>query len=662
MSFLGSRLGQSHTDSSQYRSDIDGLRAIAVLAVVIFHLDKTWFPRGFLGVDLFFVISGFLITRVIWNEALERRFSITDFYRRRVRRLMPALITVLIATSIASALILLPTDLVGYAKSVVSALAFVANIYFWRDTNYFAQASEEKPLLNLWSLSVEEQFYIFFPLLLVLLVRFPRLLLPTIWILTLGSLGTNIYLLKIGGASPAFYLLPSRAWELGAGALVALHAPAIVPRAMASVLRCIAMALIIGGMAYIGPWLKLIPEALPVVFGTALLIWIGAFEKSALGRALAWPLTNFIGQISYSLYLWHWPVIVLAKYSLVRQPHFLELFLMAFTSLCLAVVTWRFVEQPFRKREMPFIRVGIISGLGAAGVTLLAIGLILGQGWPGRLSAEAASINRSVGTHYRCPVSQLQSFGSSRACNLTLRNGDPKSAKVVLVGNSHAQMYAPLISDVLESADVPGMLVPLNACLPMISVNLSANCVTQAKTNLKAIIALPAVDTVIVALDWPVWKLLVQADGTAVDKSPDAALAQAMLTYAEALSPRKVIVVGPIAVPGFNVASVLGRQIRFGITPQAPLSIDRTTFEAKNTAIFGLLGTAPSLILLRPDLVQCNDARCLYVDDGLSFFADSNHLSQHALARFAPIFDEVLKTKTSIEVGPVSPTKSTSDF
>lgn len=622
----------------KYRADIDGLRAVAVLAVVVFHLQHTWFPRGYLGVDLFFVISGYLISQLIWAEAREHRFSIANFYRRRIRRLMPALVTVLLVTSIASAAILLPADLTGYGKSLLAALAFVANIYFWRDTNYFARASEEKPLLHLWTLSVEEQFYIFFPLLLVLLALRPRALLPVLWTLVLASLLANVYLIKIGGASPAFYLLPTRAWELGAGALVALHRPVVLRESLARGLRWAAAALILLGLTYVGPWPRIVPDALPVVIGAAVLILVGAPRTSVLGHFLAHRVTNHFGLISYSLYLWHWPVIVLSSYMLVREPSVAELVAMAVVSYGLAVLTWRTIELPLRDRALPFSRVAWITGTGALISTLAAAAFIWSAGLPARLAPDAAAINRSVGTHFRCPVTQLIPFGASRACDLTLTNRAPDSAEIVLVGNSHAQMYAPLLTAELARAGRAGLLVPLNACLPMPDINISRSCAAKAATNLAAIEALPAVTTVIVALNWPTDRTLVYADGQTVDGRPDAAMADAVMDLAIRLAPRKVVVIGPIDTPGFDIASKLGRQIRFGIEPRSPSAGDAVAFRDRYAALFDRLDTAPGLTFVRPDQVQCDAARCAWVTDGLSLFSDSNHLASPALPLFAPLF------------------------
>ena len=202
---------------TNYRPDIDGLRAVAVLSVIAFHLNPAWLPGGYLGVDIFFVISGYLITNIIWREACEQNFSILRFYERRIRRIMPALLTVLAATSVAALILLLPADLKGFGRSLLATLFFVANIYFWRDTNYFSRTAEDKPLLHMWSLGIEEQFYIVMPFLLAILAfRWRRAAVWFVLAIVLLSFGLNVFANRIGAQNPAFYLLPTRAWELGA--------------------------------------------------------------------------------------------------------------------------------------------------------------------------------------------------------------------------------------------------------------------------------------------------------------------------------------------------------------------------------------------------------------------------------------------------------------
>ena len=212
-------LADSHV--TPYRPDVDGLRAIAVLSVIAFHFSKTALPGGYFGVDMFFVLSGYLITSIIWREISLGEFSVVRFYDRRIRRIAPALLLVLVATTVGATVLLLPMDLIGYARSLLATVAFVANVYFWRDTDYFSRLADEKPLLHMWSLGVEEQFYVLFPLLLLLVASYARKRVTTwITVTVLASLLFNVLLDRVGGALPAFYLLPARAWELGVGALI----------------------------------------------------------------------------------------------------------------------------------------------------------------------------------------------------------------------------------------------------------------------------------------------------------------------------------------------------------------------------------------------------------------------------------------------------------
>ncbi|AJA09000.1 acyltransferase 3 [Sphingopyxis fribergensis] len=621
-----------------YRYDIDGLRALAVASVVIFHLFHNVLPGGYLGVDIFFVISGFLISGIIMRDIEKSRFSISVFYQRRIRRLMPALTIVLIVTSIAGAIILLPADLEGYGKSLIAAIFFVANIYFWRDTDYFSRAAENKPLLHLWSLGIEEQFYIFFPLILFFLARHRSFLLPAIWALTIGSLALNIALLKIGGGIPAFYLLPTRAWELGAGALIALHGPAMLAARTTSGVRVGAFLLMAAGLLYGGEWPSWFPVAIPAVLGAALLIWVGAPQQSATGRLLGLPPVNLTGRISYSLYLWHWPLIVLLKYYLVRDLGLIEGCAVGAAAFAAAFLSYKYVESPFRASTMPFRKVGLYALAGTLLLLAAAALFTVTRGLPDRLDANAASINRSVDTHYRCPVSKLMSFGASRACDLSLDGKDSAAAEVALIGNSHAQMYAPIVERQLRKTGQAGLLIPINSCLPTVSVNVTRECFGAAQANLDALKALPHVKTVIVAFNWPVDKAVVSADGRRVGGDRALAMAHGVEDLAAKLPGRKIIVVGPIAQPGFDIASVLSRQIAFGINPQVASRTAAKPFRAQFAPALSVLAANPRITVIRPDLRQCDAEHCYFVRGGLSLFSDSNHIAAPALPVFEPEF------------------------
>ncbi|MFG1240372.1 acyltransferase family protein [Xanthobacter autotrophicus DSM 597] len=635
-----------------YRPDIDGLRAIAVSAVVIFHVWRDAMPVGFMGVDLFFVLSGFLITKILWRESIADRFSIARFYERRIRRIMPALLVMLLATTVGACFVLLPVDLVGYGKSVVATIFFVANIYFWRDTNYFSRTAEEKPLLHMWSLGVEEQFYIFFPFVIFLLAKFWRRgAVAAVLVLTIASLALNVLAVRAGLTFPAFYLLPTRAWEMGAGAFLALLATPNRPPLSRPLIIAIGVAglvMVIVGIAHRLSALSDIPNALLVVFGTCMVIWSGQFGIAGVGRLLALRPVVFVGLVSYSLYLWHWPIIVFAKYYLVREVNLIEGSLLIAIMFACAVISWRYVERPVRDKTFRVPTLLVWTGAGAAINVGTALVLIAWQGLPWRLNESAARINAAVGTTFRCAVSDHVVVGFSRGCKLNLPSGDPAEAKVVLMGNSHALMYAPVVGSILKEKGLTGLLVMANRCIPSATINFNENCRRLAERYIEDVVRLPA-KVVVVSLNWsPETDGFVDQYGKLFAGTKEQALTAGVSdTIARLEKAGKVVVlVGPIAVPGWDVASVVSRSLAFGRPLEHPDHISVADFRNRYAGVFEHFGGDPSLTLVRPDKIQCDDAHCHYVRDGRSLFADSNHIAQAEL----PLFKAALADGISVAV------------
>lgn len=647
---MHTRVGSADSHLIGYRADVDGLRAIAVISVIAFHLSRSWLPGGYLGVDIFFVLSGYLITLILWREALKGQFSILRFYERRIRRIMPALLLLLFFATIAALALLLPADLIGYGKSMLATIGFVANIYFWRDTDYFSRAAEAKPLLHVWSLGVEEQFYIIFPLLIAVFARFwPRATFPAITLLTLGSLAANCLALRIGGASPAFFLLPTRAWELGAGAMIALLPPSLAPRGTtAGLLGSIgAVAILIGIISPLqtyGP----IPVALPVVIGAMFLISAGQAQQSPVNRLIAAPPLVFVGLISYSLYLWHWPFIVFSQYYLVRDLNIGEIMIAVVGMAICAVVSWRYVERPFRRRVMSARTVCLAAATGAGVLAVIGSALIWSNGLPGRMSGEAAAINAAVGTNYRCPVSNYLRMGQSRACVLNLPSRNPSDAKVVLLGNSHAQMYAPVWESIFVERGLPGLLLPANGCLPTMSVNITRECIDVAASNLRELGKLSNAKTVILGLTWEhAEDGLVDADGKTVDNRDDAELVRGLDDLIGRLQEfgKTVVLIGPIAYPGWDFPSELSRDLAFGRQLEKPTFLPADEFQRQYGAAIRLFEARRDIGFARPDTVLCDASRCNFVLDGRSMFADASHIAQAELSRFRSIFAETLATQ-----------------
>jgi peptidoglycan/LPS O-acetylase OafA/YrhL len=335
----------------RYRSEIDGLRAIAVVPVVLFHAGISFFSGGYVGVDIFFVISGFLITSIILDEIASKRFSLIGFYERRIRRIIPALYFVVSITAIASFAFFSPFELEEFSLSLISVLLYVSNIFFWKNSGYFETQSEFNPLLHTWSLSVEEQFYIFLPLLLIFSYRFfgrnGSLLLSLIFIssLLLSHWASNFY------PSANFYLLPTRAWELLAGSLLAIEMSKKKFISSNSVLSSAGLLLIAVSVFFFDentPFPSLF--ALVPVLGTVLLIRFSDNEM-LIGRVLSSGPLVFIGTISYSFYLVHQPIFSFARRLQLGSYELPVLIVLSFISCLVAYYVWRFVETPFRNRR-----------------------------------------------------------------------------------------------------------------------------------------------------------------------------------------------------------------------------------------------------------------------------------------------------------------------
>jgi peptidoglycan/LPS O-acetylase OafA/YrhL len=334
----------------KYRPDIDGMRSIAIIPVVLFHCGFHHFSGGYIGVDVFFVLSGYLITSIITKEIRNNSFSILKFYERRARRILPALFLVLTISVVLANYLMIPEDLKNFHQSLFAVTTFSSNILFWLKTGYFDTASELKPLLHTWSLAVEEQYYLLFPLLLIALKNkhqsFIKKLLGSVFFISLfyAVIGSSEF------TSANFYLLPSRLWEILAGSLIALY-----PRGKLATLKNSAslfgLGLIIGSVFLLSestPFPGL--YALPAIIGTVLVIYFSE-EKTVVHKILASKPMVKIGLISYSTYLWH--QVLISFYHIYRGVEFStnEKITLAILPFCIGFLSWKYIEAPFRNKE-----------------------------------------------------------------------------------------------------------------------------------------------------------------------------------------------------------------------------------------------------------------------------------------------------------------------
>lgn len=373
----------------QYRKEIDGLRALAVVPVILFHAGVQGFSGGFVGVDIFFVISGYLITSIIIAELETGDFTITGFYERRARRILPALFFVMLLCLPLAWWLLLPHELMAFGRSIIAVIVFASNILFWQESDYFATDSELIPLLHTWSLAVEEQYYLIFPILLLVCwklgLRWVTAIIATIAVISLG-------LAEWGwrhDASGNFYLLPSRAWELMAGAGCALylgHQPK-PSGTSGQVLSLFGLGLLAVSIIWLDDTIPF-PSLYAIfpVLGTSLII-LFAHQGTWAAKLLSLPVFVGIGLISYSAYLWHQPMFAFARLYYADEPHLLIMLGLAVLAFVLAFISWRFVERPFRQRQnYTRQQIFIMALAGSVVFVIVALAFILLEGIPARFA------------------------------------------------------------------------------------------------------------------------------------------------------------------------------------------------------------------------------------------------------------------------------------
>lgn len=648
----------------QYRADIDGLRAVAVLAVVFHHAGLGGFSGGFVGVDVFFVITGYLITNILHEEMRQGRFSLLSFYERRARRLLPALFLVLAASLIAGWIWLSPVDFEALARSAAASLAFLSNVWFWHNSGgYFDAANDSLPLLHTWTLALEEQFYIIFPLFLLVLVRRGQ---PVMLGCTLALVAASLML--SAWATPrlpqaSFYLLPTRLWELGFGAVLALgFAPQTGPRWVRESAGFAGLAAIILAVAlYNGETVFPGLAALAPVLGAAALIWAGGAGGSLIGRLLSWKPFVMVGLVSYSLYLWHWPVMAFARNRLMvseLQPTW-QVGTIALSFL-LAFATWRFIERPFRAGgALQFSRLTVF-GTSALAASLLggAIAFVLAtDGAEQRFTkGEAELLNSLIHPEFEGPCHGARS--PAEFC----RFGDVEGqgGSWLLWGDSHAAALLPAIDAVSREHDTVLDLASEPACAPLPGLvrsdrdpNETERCLDFTEAVERYIIDSREYDTVILHARWPLYVegsrklsdegapiILAHAEASqfAGDAAANPALVEAALQgLVERLEAAgtEVVILGPVPEMPWHVGERLEGLLLYGAPVPAPLPVARVDErEARTRPMLARVAERSGALLVPLTNGMCTKT-CPAHDGQTPLYLSESHLSSKGALRLA---------------------------
>ena len=453
----------------KYRAEIDGLRALAVIPVILFHAGFDLFSGGFVGVDIFFVISGYLITTILIEDIERNRYSIYNFYERRARRILPALFFVILVCIPFAWMWMPPNQMKDFSQSLVAVSLFASNILFWRESGYFAAAAEEKPLLHTWSLAVEEQYYLLFPLFLLLAWRFGKN--RVFWMIVL--MATMSLMLSEWGwrntATANFYLAPTRAWELLAGSIAAfvVQKNGVKKNNLLASLGLISIIFSILFYDQSTPFPSV--YALVPVLGAVLLV-LYAGKETFVAKLLSMNGLVGIGLISYSAYLWHQPLFAFARIRSLEHPSSLLMSLLSITSIALAYLSWRYVEKPFRDKTV--VPRNLIFGTSFSLLIIFSIIGILGHftdGFNHRFEDRIRFLDGFKAAQQRsrdASCTPILGFSQRSKCVI----GNRENVKGVLLGDSHAQMLWEPLNKTMQSLDIGIFSFTNGGCPPILDV------------------------------------------------------------------------------------------------------------------------------------------------------------------------------------------------
>ena len=632
-----------------YRAYIDGLRAIAVLAVLFFHADIGC-SGGYVGVDVFFVISGYLITGLIMKEIDGSAFRILRFWERRILRIVPALAVVAVLCLIAGWIIFLPTDFEHMGKSVAALVMLVSNVFFWRSSGYFAHGATFQPLLHTWSLAVEEQFYLLFPGLMFILNRFARnYMLPVILFLCGLSLFVSVEW-SYTHMDAGFYLLPTRAWELGIGALIALI-PGCRPlrRWQVEALSWGGLLAIICAIMFYNSATRFpgVSALLPCV-GTFAVIWANGNSPTSLGKLLSLRPLVLVGLISYSLYLWHWPILVFSKYSTFNPIPLDIRVLLLVISVALALLSWKYVETPFRKRIVLKSRSQIFAFAGVTGGMLLIAGLSIYGLHGARFRIPSSAMQYANGSTDRAFQNEV-SLKQALAGDFIAIGSEDKRRPISLFvwGDSHAMAVMPVLDRLGRVHSVRGAAATHSSTCPAVGYesnakySLGKDSVAYSDAVVQFIRDKHIGNVVLVGF----WDSYIDndVDVTRVRESLMKTVGELRGAGARIWIMRQVPQQLCDNVPAALAVAVmfhLGDAENYGI----PLAEHLKDYRFQD-AIFEGLDKEPGVTVLNPTpFFVKSDRICRVAKNGRALYVDGHHLTVSGAMELRPLFEPIFKT------------------
>ncbi len=652
----------------KYRPDIDGLRALAILPVVLFHAKISGFNGGFIGVSMFFVVSGYLITSLIKRDIDAGQFSFLEFWERRARRILPPLFVVMLVTLIVGWIYALPGDFESLGGSALAQSFFISNIYFWQQAGYFDAASETKALLHTWSLSVEEQFYLLFPAFLYLVSKHGR-------IFRVRSIVTLLFLSLVASAwfvtpypAATFFLLPTRAWELLLGAWIACLQPneriSIRAREIISWLALITFVIVVfvydNDMKFPG-LSALIPCGI-----TAILIWVNTGYLTRVGKILSNRILVGIGLVSYSWYLWHWPILVFADYTATDKLSITTKFFLILLSLVLAILSWKFVETPVRKRKIFITRAGITRAAIATGTIIAISGGVIyhTDGFPDRMSPEVIQMAMEAAAapkEDKCVEMTSAMVNNDDLCKI---NSEGRTPELLVWGDSHAYALKPLIESMSEEYSVPTWFASAKGCIAIIGLGtqVDKDCYDFNYAMLE-IVKRYHIKNVLLVSRWSKYVRSYEKDGKWTTLISDSETTPSSNDDLERIFSRNlqkslqqlqdagttVWIMEQVPFQNFKVLHRLVSIIRHG-EDAIKIGTPYSEHQARQSFVHSVFtnSAGENVHLIDPGEIMCNEnGFCRAEHEGHSLYRDNDHISAYGALHLKPLFTRMYQAMES---------------